>query len=262
MYLGQNSIIYPVLNRNIQENELSYRSPSERGIPYKDITLKTEDGFAIKGWLMLQPSAKTTQTVLYFHANAGNRGTRMDCIEQMYKEIGLNVFIIDYRGYGDSEGRPSESALKLDSEASMQYLLSSDEIDPNSIYLFGRSLGGAVAIYGASKFTQTRGLIVENTFTSIPNLLKDAYGWFSYLLIPLLTSRWDSEQAISDVRCPTLFISGRKDETVFPSHMDALYHKYCNPKEFKEVPEGGHNVTWRIAKSSYVEWILSFINST
>ena len=92
-------------------------------------------------------------TILFFHANAGNMGMRMDNLEQMYRIVRANVFILSYRGYGNSEGNPSEAGIQLDAEAAIEYVFKST-IDTNKVFIFGRSLGGAVAIYTAHTFSE------------------------------------------------------------------------------------------------------------
>jgi fermentation-respiration switch protein FrsA (DUF1100 family) len=121
----------------------------------------------------MQPSEriKTSPTVLYFHGNAGNIGHRLHNAQALYSLCGANVLLLEYRGYGKSEGTPSEAGMRLDAQAAMEYLLDHSDVDSNQIIIFGRSLGGAVAIDLVSNpvyMKKAFAMIVENTFTSIP----------------------------------------------------------------------------------------------
>lgn len=129
-----------------------------------------------------------------------------------------------YRGYGHSEGTPTEEGLKLDSEAVLDWALKNPEIDNNKIYVFGRSLGGAVAVYLASRRQENiRGLILENTFSSISDMVDRIFPYVSFLKTYLLKIEWNSSDLIRTIKIPIFFISGRNDQLVPPSQMDKLY---------------------------------------
>jgi hypothetical protein len=156
LYLFQNHIIYlpivPGMSRYPSSNPIGYRSPSDRQIPYEEATLETEDGVKLSSWLLYQNERKKVPTIVFFHENAGNIGYRLDFFEQLYKKLGVNVLAVSYRGYGDSEGSPSEAGIQKDAAAILEYAFTKAQIDNSQIILFGRSLGGAVAIYGLSSF--------------------------------------------------------------------------------------------------------------
>ena len=123
-----------------------YRNPRENGMDYEDVYVKTKDEVRLHAWLIkaaINPS--NCRTLLFFHGNAGNIGARLPNIEILVKRMNCNVLIVDYRGYGNSEGIPSEEGLRLDGEALLEHALGRNDIDKDRIYLFGRSLGGAVA---------------------------------------------------------------------------------------------------------------------
>jgi dipeptidyl aminopeptidase/acylaminoacyl peptidase len=123
-----------------------FRNPKENGMDYEDVYVKTRDGVKIHAWLVkANPSPKLCRTLLFFHGNAGNIGSRLPNIEILVKKLNTNVLIIDYRGYGNSEGTPSEDGLRLDAEATLEWALNSELINNDRIFVFGRSLGGAVA---------------------------------------------------------------------------------------------------------------------
>jgi predicted alpha/beta-fold hydrolase len=149
------------------------QTPNTLGLPYQNVYLTTQDGVRINGYLIMQPSEriKTSPTVLYFHGNAGNIGHRLHNAQALYSLCGANVLLLEYRGYGKSEGTPSEAGMRLDAQAAMEYLLDHSDVDSNQIIIFGRSLGGAVAIDLVSNpvyMKKAFAMIVENTFTSIP----------------------------------------------------------------------------------------------
>ena len=114
---------------------------------YEDVWINTRDKIRIHGWLVkIKKNADLAKTVIFFHGNAGNIGARLPNIYLLVKELNCNVFIIDYRGYGKSEGTPNEPGIKLDAQATLKYLKTRDDINQDMIFVFGRSLGGAVAI--------------------------------------------------------------------------------------------------------------------
>ena len=151
-----------------------YRSPSESGMAFEDCQIVTKDKVKLHAWFVKANATnpKMCRTLIFFHENAGNVGSRLPNIEILVKELNTNVLILAYRGYGDSEGTPSEDGLKLDAEATLEYAQNRDDIDNDRIFVFGRSLGGAVAIQlAAAKSNSIKGLIVENTFTSIADMV-------------------------------------------------------------------------------------------
>ena len=125
-----------------------YRSPSESGMAFEDCEIITKDKVKLHAWFVKANAnyPKLCRTLIFFHGNAGNVGSRLPNIELLVKELNTNVLILAFRGYGDSEGTPSEEGLKLDAEATLEFALNRNDIDKDRIFVFGRSLGGAVAI--------------------------------------------------------------------------------------------------------------------
>ena len=180
-----------------------------------------------------------------------------------YKELvqrcKANVFAVEYRGYGDSEGEPSERGLTLDGVAAWKYLLTrSDVIDTSNIVIFGRSLGGAVAIHLASilqneskksdEEIRPSALLLENTFTSVQEMAVQLFPLLratSCIMDRLLENKWQNIDRIENVNCPILFLSGAKDNIVPPSHMKRLYElassNSSNNVKMKIFPNSGHN---------------------
>lgn len=271
LYLMQNKMIYmpnpPTIDsQSPNTNPQGYRNPSERGLTYTDVSLLTEDQVKIHGWLVnasvAKPAARHAPTIMFFTENAGNIGFRLDTVQQFVEELHFNVFILSYRGYGDSEGSPSEEGLQADVRAAVRYIFEEAPVDTSKIFLFGRSLGGAAAIYAASQMRAFRfsGVILENTFTSIDELvdhLMPKIAWFKGLI---LRNHWTSIRRIQALTCPIMFVSGRNDELVPASQMDQLHAAASSAafKVFHHVELGNHNMTWRQAGPAYLTWFKSF----
>jgi fermentation-respiration switch protein FrsA (DUF1100 family) len=255
---------YPDGNaRFLYKNPFGYRSPADRGIDFDDVFINTEDGVLIHAWLLKQKKTPAP-TLVFFHGNAGNMGMRMDNLQDFYEELQVNVFIVSYRGYGKSQGYPFEEGLQLDAKASLDWVFQSPLVDPRQVFIFGRSLGGAVAIYVANTLQSKhsiKGLIIENTFTSINDVVNSFAPSFSFFSKLLLRKQWPSLERIQSISCPLLFISGEKDLLIPPGQMKTLSENCFNAKfvEFKSVPNAGHNDTYQVAGKDYLEWMRTFI---
>ena len=154
-------------------------TPDQWGLEYEDVWLQTEDGVRLHGWYL--PRAGARRVLLFFHGNAGNISHRQATLE-IFHRLGLSVLILDYRGYGRSEGRPSERGLYRDARAAWDHLVDGRGVAPSDIVLFGRSLGGAVAAELASQ-VQPRALILESTFSSARDLAREIYPLLSWLIV-------------------------------------------------------------------------------
>jgi fermentation-respiration switch protein FrsA (DUF1100 family) len=240
-----------------------YATPSDVGLEFEDLTLRTEDGLALGAWHIPHPAPKGS--LIFCHGNAGNMSDRLHSIKLLH-DMGLNVLIFDYRGFGRSEGRPSEQGTYDDVVAAWKYVVETQGVSPDRIVLFGRSLGGAVAIEladriqsGAVQF-QTghdrreassdtpqpggplgqvpRALVVESTFTNLEDI-----GRLHYPLLPvrwLLTYRYDSITKVPRITCPKLFMHGTEDTLIPLKYGRKLFDAAADPKQFLETP-GGHN---------------------
>lgn len=229
-------------------------TPADLGMAYEDVRIRTADGVTIHGWLV--PSEGSEVTLLFFHGNAGNIGDRVENVKLLH-EIGIRVLIVDYRGYGLSEGSPSEQGLYEDAQAAYAHLVSREGVDPQRIAVFGRSLGGAVAVDLASRQPCGR-LILESTFTSAAEMAGS--------LLPILpmgrlmTERFDSAGKIGNVRAPLLQFHGTRDEVV-PYRLGEKLHALApGPKEFVPIPGATHNDTYLVGGRPYFEKIRSFLD--
>jgi len=247
---------------------MKLRNPKERGMEYLDLKIVTSDGCKLHAWLIRAPEAFVDPvTLIFFHANAGNMGLRLPNIEKLNSECGCQVLIVSYRGYGNSTGKPSEEGLCLDADATMNYVYKHHEelkINPKKLFMFGRSLGGAVAAQCAVKHQEYLcGVIFENTFTSISDMVDILFPWLSYPWIKqkMLRMKWDSLGCVKQLRLPLLFLSGKHDEIVPNVQMKRLHDSAENAdfKIFYTVENGSHNDTWLQGEDEYWNRFRNFL---
>lgn len=270
IYTKQENILFqPVINglATPDQNPVDYKSPAERGMDFESVHFTTRDGKRLHAWLLLQRDAavrKGAPTILYFHANAGNMGFRLPYLEKLYNVLKANVFIISYRGYGESEGNPSEAGLYLDADAALDWIKKCPKVDPDRIFVFGRSLGGAVAINLASRrHKELVGMILENTFTSISRMADRMFPLLRPIRSLILRMNFDSLGRITEVEHPIIFISGLADEVVPSEHMQELYDAATKSKRcvFVKIPTGCHNMTWQKNEDFYMKQLKNFVSN-
>ena len=277
--MQQESLLYfPSIGgvpRHPAQNPRRYRSPSEHNIPFETHMIQCSDGITIHSWLLYHPENDAQEklpTIIFFHGNAGNIGLRLPNAIQMYHYLNANILLVEYRGYGDSDdAKPSEAGLKLDAEGVMTYINTKNlpNVDPRRIFVFGRSLGGAVAFHMAehgqkSQFPLLAGLIVENTFLSISEMVDHLMPYVAPFKMLILRMNWNSGKIASTIRIPTLFLAGAKDTLVPHSHMLELYNRMKSSKvdnlvRMHVVQDGTHNETWLQGGRSYWRAINQFI---
>ena len=184
---------------------------------------------------------------VFLHEGLGSVSLWKDWPEKVCESLGCEGWVYSRRGYGQSEGSPSQEGLVMDAEAALDYLLlRRDVVDPEQVFLFGRSLGGAVAMELASRReSQIRGIIVENTFTSMQDLVKHLSPAFSKHMVRAMTNKWDTLSIIGNISKPMLLLSGRADEIVPPRMMTTLYKAaiLSEGRELAAFPKGKHNST-------------------
>ncbi|HEX8635909.1 MAG TPA: alpha/beta hydrolase [Pyrinomonadaceae bacterium] len=232
----------------------------------EDVQLTAADGVRLHGWYCtprigraggaLAPVEART-TLLYLHGNGGNISHRYDFLNEL---VGLpvNILIIDYRGYGKSEGRPSEGGLYLDARAAWEHLTTTRATPPAQIVIFGKSLGGAVAIELATQ-VEACGLIVQSSFTSVADMAGEVLPFVPRFVI---RTKMDSLSKIASVTCPKLFIHSQADEIVPYRLGRRLFDAARAPKQFYEVEGAPHNLTSDIGGAPYYEALRAFINSS
>lgn len=233
--------------------------PSQAGLPHEDIRLTTDSGTRIHGWWLPHPEPRFT--LLFFHGNGGNISHRLDSL-RIFHDLGLSVLIIDYSGYGQSEGSPSETALMADAHAAWKWLIREQEIAPERIILFGRSLGGGVAAGLAGELAaqdiHPGGLILESTFTSVPDMGARLYPWLPVRL--LARDRFDSVRALTEVTVHGLFLHSPNDEIVPFELGRNLYDSYGGPKTFAELT-GDHNGGFLLTGDTYIQTLDAYLSN-
>jgi uncharacterized protein len=230
-------------------------SPSRVGLQYQDIFLVTEDNVRLHGWFVPHPESR--HTLLVFHGNAGNVGHRVPWIKMLHEAAG-HVLMIDYRGYGKSEGQPFEEGLYRDARAAYEWWTRERSGSGENLVLFGESIGGSVAVDLASKVPVT-GLILQSPFTTAWDMAKTILP--IGLLQPLAGIHFDSASKIAGIRCPKLIIHGDQDEVVPFRLGKKLYDLAQPPKRFYEVRGAGHNDLPWVAGEDYVAHLRDFLQS-
>ncbi len=230
-------------------------TPAEHGMEYEDVYLPTDDGIRIHGWWI--PRENAQGTVLFLHGNAGNISHRMESI-QIFHDLQQNVFIIDYHGFGQSDGSPSEQATYQDAAAAWHYLTGDRNIKPSGIVVFGRSLGGGVATWLVSQQSPA-GVILESTFTDLPALGAHHY---PFLPVRLLSRyRYDNMKRLSEIRVPVLIAHSPDDHIVPYEQGQQLFAAANQPKQFLEM-KGDHNNGFVESGSTYRKAIKAFLDKT
>ena len=227
-------------------------TPRDAGFEYADVYIQTSDGLTLHGWYVHARNPRGT--VLFFHGNAGNISHRLDSLA-IFHELGLDTFIIDYRGYGQSEGKPGEEGTYRDAEAAWQYLVAERGLEPARIIVFGRSIGGGVAAWLATRH-QPAALVVESTFTSAVEMAAHLYPFMPVRLISRL--RYPVAEYLTRVECPVLVVHSRDDEIIPFAMGKALYEVAPSPKAFIEL-SGDHNNGFLLSRDRYRDGLADFI---
>ena len=227
-------------------------TPSLLGLDYSNLSLLAEDNVRLHGWFVPRPESRTTIFIL--HGNAGNISHRLEWIRLLH-ELGCHVLIIDYRGYGQSEGRPFEDGLYRDARAG--YAWWTHNHAGEQLVVLGESLGGSVAVDLAAG-AQPAGLILQSTFPSARDMANILFPLG--LLQPLMGVHFDSESKIARIRCPKLVIHGTSDEIVPFRLGRKLYDAAPEPKSFYAVQGAGHNDLIWTAGPEYVGHLREFLS--
>lgn len=229
-------------------------TPADWGLEYEDVWLQADDGVRLHGWYLPYPGAR--RVLLFFHGNAGNISHRQDSLE-IFHRLGLNVLILDYRGYGRSEGRPSEAGLYRDARAAWDHLVEVRGVAPSDIVLFGRSLGGAVAAQLASQ-AQPGALILESTFSSARDMAREIYPILSWLIV----RRFDlnTVERLGAVSCPVLVLHSRDDEIIPFELGRRVFEAAPEPKAFQAL-RGDHNGGFLLSQPGYERALAGFLSN-
>jgi uncharacterized protein len=227
-------------------------SPADFGFRHEEVNLTAEDGVAIHAWWL--PVDGATRTALFLHGNAGNVSYWVE-VAIVFREVGWNTLILDYRGYGRSSGHPTEEGTYLDARAAYLHLVKDRGIDSSRIVVIGRSLGGGVATWLAEHHP-VGGLVLENTFTSIADVVAGSFPLPGIRTFVRLG--YPSLSRMPGLDVPLLVIHGANDELIPFAHGKALFDAARGKsKRFVEL-KGGHNDAFALSRTDYEEALKQF----
>lgn len=246
LYIQQDSMIFLP---HIPTREI-VQTPASIGLEFEDLTITTSDEERVHAWFI--PNNKSKTVILVCHGNAGNISHRLDTLRRFH-DIGLNVLLFDYRGFGQSTGVPGEQGTYLDAQAAWGYLIDKG-FSAEQIVIFGRSLGGGVATELASQ-QDAAAVILESTFTSVPDRGAELYPWLPVQL--LARTHYNNLAKVSRINSPLLVLHSVSDELIPFHHGRQLFQAAKEPKEFYTL-NGDHNDGWRM-ENGYNQVIASFL---
>lgn len=247
MWLFQERLLYlPGLGRE------HLATPADVGLEWRSVALTTEDDLRLDAWWL--PAENPRAALLFLHGNAGNISHRLASLEQ-FNRLGLSVLILDYRGYGKSEGRPSEAGTALDADAGWRWLKEESGHDPDRLVIFGRSLGAAVAAELATR-ADPAALILESPFRSAPKLGQRLYPWLPVRALARLD--YPTIEYVTQQSAPLLVIHSEDDEIIPFAEGQAVYEAAPQPKTLLTI-QGGHNNGFLRSEQTYLRGIDDFL---
>lgn len=246
MYVFQERFVYYPASELVGD-------PGWEGLAWEDVRLRSADGVQLHAWWL--PAAPERAVLLLLHGNAGNISHRLGLLRVLV-DLGCSVLIPDYRGYGQSLGVPSEQGTYLDAQAAWEYLLRERGRAPGEILIYGRSLGGGPALWLARRVA-ARGVILENTFTSIPDMGRHIY---PYLPVRLLARiHYPNLERVAGLETPVLFLASRHDRVVPPRHSARLYQRVPAARRRHVELDAGHDDAFLEDAVNYREALLRFL---
>lgn len=249
MWLFQERLLYlPGMGRE------HIATPSDIGLDWQTVQLTTDDGLILDAWWL--PVENPRAALLFLHGNAGNISHRLDSLV-LFNRLGLSVLIPDYRGYGKSEGSPSEPGTALDADAGWRWLQEESGHNSDRLVIFGRSLGAAVAAELASR-TDPAAVILESPFRSVPDLGQRLYPWLPVRALARLN--YPTIEYVTQRSSPLLVIHSENDEIIPFDEGQAVYEAATSPKELLVI-QGGHNTGFLQSRTIYVHGIDEFLSS-
>jgi len=228
-------------------------TPEQLGIEGEELFFEAEDGIRIHAFYLPVPGAR--RALLFLHGNAGNASHRLPNAAELAK-LDCSVLVIDYRGYGLSEGRATESGTFADARAGLRHLIERLGFPEDRVVVFGRSLGGAVAV-DLAQDRRLAGVILESTFPSIAEVVSSGPGgaWLG----ALAGRRFDSASKIGRIRAPILFFHGDRDDVIGHELGRQLFDSAPQPKAFETIHGAGHNDLTRVGGRRYFDRIRAFL---
>ncbi len=230
-------------------------TPQARGLAFEAVTLNTDDSERLAAWWIPAPkSAPARGTVLLLHGNAGNISHRID-YARMFFGLGCNTLLVDYRGYGESSGQPSEEGTYRDAKAAWVWLTVTQNVRTPDIVIFGESLGGGPATWLAAQHPP-RALILASAFTSIPDLGTEVYPWIPVRWLARI--HYNNLANLERIKVPVLIAHSPDDEIIPYVHGRRLHAAAHEPKAFLEL-SGGHNEGFVFARPEWVAAVRAFL---
>jgi fermentation-respiration switch protein FrsA (DUF1100 family) len=228
--------------------------PVDLELPAEEVHFKTKDNVVLNGWFFPAPLEEPNEfSILYFHGGFGNISHRLPVIEFLHK-LGLKIFIFDYRGYGKSDGKPSEEGLYLDGQAAYDLMINQN-INPSKIIFYGESIGAAVAIDLAQR-EKCAGIITLGAFTNVKQM---AQAFFRFIPSVLFRSNYDNISKIDKIRSPILIVHGTADKIVPYEQAGILFKKANDTKYFYKVEGAGNSDLFDLGKTPLKKAIHLFI---
>ncbi|MBD2179013.1 alpha/beta fold hydrolase [Pseudanabaena sp. FACHB-1998] len=260
LWFGQTRLIFS------PEPEIT-TTPAKFNAKYEDVLIPVSkaDGTSenIHGWWL--PNAKQEEAgnlgdrrvILYLHGKGKNISANAKHANRLMR-MGFSVLVIDYRGYGRSEGGfPTESSVYVDAQTAWDYLIQKG-FKPNQILIYGHSLGGAIAIDLANKHPDAMGMIVDASFTSMSEMASLDPKYRVFPIDALIHQRFDSLSKVRSIKVPVLYIHGTADELIPPTMGQRLYEATPTRKQIVLIPNGGHNNNASTNEPLYLNSIRSF----
>ena len=230
-------------------------SAADLGRPYEEVELTTRDKVRLHGWFFpaAQGAARDKLVFLLFHGNAGNISHRLGFVEA-WLELGVNVFLFDYRGYGRSGGQATEPGTYLDAQAAYEWLLQK-RFAPQNIILLGKSLGGGIASELAGR-EPLGGLILQSTYTSIPDLGSELFPWLPVRWLGSI--KYDTHSRLPRIKIPVLILHSRDDKLIRFHHAQGNFAAANKPKMLVEMA-GGHTEVLLAGRAEYLRGLERFL---
>jgi pimeloyl-ACP methyl ester carboxylesterase len=237
-------------------------SPAEYQLPYEDVYIKVNNADSkserIHAW-WIPAEYPGDRCLLYLHGSALNIGANISHARR-FQRLGFSVLLVSYRGYGKSDGAfPSEATVYSDARAAWRYLTERRGIDPASIFIYGHSLGGAVAIELAVDNPSASGLILEATFTSIADMARQMPQYRFFPLELIVHQRFDSINKVGRLQVPVLYLHGTADRLVPPEMSRKLYQRTASANQLRFIVGGGLNNSAAVGGDEYLRAVRKFV---
>ncbi len=247
VFVFQSRLVYfPQVERKLTA------TPLAAGLAYEEVQLRTADNVTLHGWWV--PAGDARGAVLLLHGNAGNISHRIGYLK-MFHGLRYSTLLVDYRGYGKSNGAPSEEGTYHDAEAAWSHLIETRKLDAREIVVVGESLGGGVATWLAAKYPP-RALVLASTFTSVPDLGAKVYPWIPVRLLARIT--YGNLERLPKIGVPILIAHSRDDDIIPYAHAEMLFAAAREPKQLLPM-SGGHNDGFLFAREEWAATLGAFL---